>query len=360
MERFACETMVVSGEGALAVLGEQRCRRLLVVTDCLPGRPEQVRQVARAAGEPETQCLDDVDPEPTMLQAVEGSRRIREFAPDLVVALGGRNVMDRAKAMACFAKHSGILVTVPTAFDSGTEVTDRVLLTHQNRRHQLRDRAMRPDLALLDGSFLRQLSRSASAESGFSLLAVGLEAYTARDGGWITGMHAREAFGAVWAGLPAAVSGNEAACKRLQLASAMAGMASDRTGLGLCRAMENSLGCLFSLSGGKLAGILLPAIIGCNGHAAGRKYAELARWTGMGGSNDSTGTRNLKNGLSRLRRELGLPATLAQAGIDPRRVWGNVQRIVELTLEDPECRNNPVAVDDFLVRRILEEITGRL
>ena len=34
--------------------------------------------------------------------------------------------------------------------------------------------------------------------------------------------------------------------------------------------------------------------------------------------------------------------------------------LVEMTLEDPACRNNPVAVDGFLVRRILEEITGRI
>ena len=33
---------------------------------------------------------------------------------------------------------------------------------------------------------------------------------------------------------------------------------------------------------------------------------------------------------------------------------------VELTLEDPDCRNNPLTVDDYLVRRILEAITGRL
>ena len=70
--------------------------------------------------------------------------------------------------------------------------------------------------------------------------------------------------------------------------------------------------------------------------------------------------RNLKNGLCRLRRELGLPATLTQAGVDLRRIRSSGSRIVELTLEDPACRNNPVAVDDFVVRRILEEITGRM
>lgn len=360
MERFACETTVVSGDGALAVLGEQKCRRLLVVTEPMLRQQGLARQIISAAGNPETLCLDNIDPEPTMLQAVEGSRHLREFQPDLVAALGGRGIMDCAKAMVCFSKLPCTLVTIPTAFDSGAEVTDRVLLSHQGRRHLLQDSAMRAKLALLDSSLAIRQTRNMVGEAGFSLLAISLEAFTARDGGWITGMHAREAFSAVWAGLPAAFTGHAAACRRMQMASAMAGMAYDRTGLGLCRAMENSLGSSLRLSRGKLAGILLPAIIGCNGHAAGRKYAELARAAGMGGSSDSIGMRNLKNGLIRLRRELGLPGTLAQSGVDPRRVWSNARQIVELTLEDPECRNNPVTVDDFMVRRILEEITGRL
>ena len=70
--------------------------------------------------------------------------------------------------------------------------------------------------------------------------------------------------------------------------------------------------------------------------------------------------RNLKNGLVRLRRELNLPETLAQAGVDPRSVWRNAEQIVKATLEDPCCKTNPMEVEDFLVRRILEEVTGRV
>ena len=105
--------------------------------------------------------------------------------------------------------------------------------------------------------------------------------------------------------------------------------------------------------------MLLPVIVDCNAHAAGRRYAELSRAAGTGGSNEGMGVRNLRAGLLRLRRELGLPGSLVQAGLDIRVIWNSGKQIVEQTLEDPECRNNPVTVDDFLVRRILEEITGR-
>jgi hypothetical protein len=40
-------------------------------------------------------------------------------------------------------------------------------------------------------------------------------------------------------------------------------------------------------------------------------------------------------------------------------VWANADRIVRATLEDPCCSTNPMPVEDFLVRRVLEEVTGR-
>jgi len=360
MERFACKTTVVSGEGALDALAQLRCRRMLVVTGAGNAQSGQVQRIFRAAGEPETAYLEDGFPEGTMKRAVEGSRKIADFQPDLVVALGDRSTVDLGKAMTCFSKHSCTLAAVPTAFGAGAEVTGQVILSHNGRRHLLRDEKMRPELAILDSAMTETLSKGQIGEGGFELLAAALEAYTASGGGILRDIHAREGFSVGWAALPAAFSGSSVARRRLQTASVLAGMAADQAALGLCSAMQSSLGTVFGLPRGKAAAIVLPAIIGCNAHAAGRRYAELSRAAGQGGSREEIGIRNLKSGLIRLRRELGLPGTLVQAGVDLRSVWSSGKRIVELTLEDPACRNNPVAVDDFMVRRILEEITGRI
>ena len=110
---------------------------------------------------------------------------------------------------------------------------------------------------------------------------------------------------------------------------------------------------------GRLNAILLPSVIATNAHVAGAKYAELAREAGLGGSADTIAVRNLRNSLIRLRRELKLPETLAQAGVEPRQVWSSTGEIVQAVLEDPCCKTNPMQVEDFLVRRILEEVTGR-
>ena len=81
---------------------------------------------------------------------------------------------------------------------------------------------------------------------------------------------------------------------------------------------------------------------------------------GLGGSADTVAVRNLKNALIRLRRELGLPSTLAQAGIPPQNLRSAMEKIVEAALADPCCQTNPVQVEAFMVRRCLEEVMGNV
>ena len=69
--------------------------------------------------------------------------------------------------------------------------------------------------------------------------------------------------------------------------------------------------------------------------------------------------KNLKNGLIRLRRELRLPATLAEAGIAPRDLRRNLGIIVEAALADPCCRTNPVEPTRGMLEELLTEVAGR-
>ena len=138
----------------------------------------------------------------------------------------------------------------------------------------------------------------------------------------------------------------------------MAGMAFSQSGLGLCHAMAHALGGKFHIPHGRLNAILLPVVVETNS-GANAHYAQLARAAGLGGTADTVAVRNLKNTLIRLRKELQLPATLAQAGVSPRQVREATDSLVQAALSDPCCATNPMAPDDFLVRRILEEVTGR-
>lgn len=358
MERFACETEVISGEGALSVLGERKKDKILLVTDLRSRCSDGVEMILRRVQPGTTAFYENVAPEPALQQAVEGAKQISVAKPDLVVAFGGRNVLDCAKAMVCFSRENCHLAVIPWAFGSGAETTGRVELFHNRSRHTLQDRKMRPDVAIFDPAVSCAATRTETAEGGFLLLANSLGAYTAKHCGVMASVNAREAFAACWAALSAAVTGSAAARQRIAFASAMAGIAYDRAGLGLCHALSSGLESIFHIPEGRLAGILLPVVIRYSCGASQRRCAELARAAGLGGSNAQSAAKNLITGLIRLRQELELPATLAQAGLDAGTVRRHTAKLVQLTLENPDCRNTPVAADDFVIRRILEEITG--
>ncbi len=360
MEEFSCKTKLISGAGTVSALARFGARRLFLVTDPFFVKNGMAKRVLDLSGAGKTQVFDGVRPDPTVELAAEGTAQLKEFQPDLVVALGGGSAMDCAKAMAYFARGDYKLVAIPTTSGSGSEVTDFAILTHDKVKHPLVDKRLRPDAAILDSDLLQELPRGLIAETGFDVLTHALEAFVAKEAGAVTDLYAKEAFSSAYAALPASYAGNQSVRLKVHLAATMAGMAFSQAGLGLCHAMAHSLGGLFHVPHGRLNAILLPSVLSCNAHVAGRKYAELARAAGIGGSADTIAVRNLKNGLIRLRRELNLPETLAQAGVDPRAVWGNVGQIVTATLEDPCCRSNPMTAEDFLVRRILEEVTGRV
>lgn len=360
MEEFSCKTRLISGSGAVSMLASLQGQRLFLVTDPYFMKNGTAKRIADQAKCPQVEYFDKVQPDPTVELAAEGTARLRAFGPDLVVALGGGSAMDLAKAMAYFAKGNYKTVAIPTTSGSGSEVTDFAILTHDRVKHPLVDKRLRPDVAILDSELLQELPPKLIAEAGFDVLAHAAEAYVAREAGTVTDLYAREAFSSAYASLPASYAGNRSVRLKVHLAATMAGMAFSQSGLGLCHAMAHSLGGMFHVAHGRLNAILLPAIISCNAHVAGKKYAELARAAGMGGSADTIAVRNLKNGLLRLRRELNLPETLAQAGVDPRSVWRNVEKIVEATLADPCSKQNPMEPEGFLVRRILEEVTGRV
>lgn len=360
MEEFSCKTKIISGAGAAGALARFGARRVFLVTDPYFMGNGTASRIAALAGAQEVEIFGKVQPDPTVELAAQGTARLREFGPDLLVALGGGSAMDCAKAMGYFAKGSYKVVAIPTTSGSGSEVTDFAVLTHNQVKHPLVDKRLRPDMAILDSDLLQELPKGLIAETGFDVLTHALEAYVSTGAGAVTDLYAKEAFSSAYGCLPASYAGNRNVRLKVHLAATMAGMAFSQAGLGLCHAMAHSLGGLFHVPHGRLNAILLPAVVGCNAHVAGKKYAEMARAAGIGGSADTIGVRNLKNSLLRLRRELDLPESLAQAGVDPRSVWAQADQIVQAALGDPCCKTNPMEPEAFLIRRILEEVTGRV
>ncbi|MBQ9148274.1 MAG: iron-containing alcohol dehydrogenase [Oscillospiraceae bacterium] len=359
MEQFICTTKIISGPGAVSALKDFGAKRLFVVTDPFFHRNGVAAKVAAASGAAEVEYFHEVKPDPSVTLAAEGTARLKAFGPDLLVALGGGSAMDCAKAMAYFAEMDIRLVAIPTTSGSGSEVTDFAILTHGDVKHPLVDEKMRPWAAILDSDLLMELPQGLIADAGFDVLAHALEAWVAKDAGVFTDALAREAFCTALDVLPLSFAGHRDARLPMHQAATMAGVAFTQAGLGLCHALSHSLGGQFHVPHGRLNAILLPSVIACNAQVCGAKYARLARAAGIAGSADAVAVRNLRSALVRLRRELKLPDTLAQAGVDPHAVRGKQREIIAAALADPCCVTNPQQADENLLRQILEEVTGR-
>ena len=360
MERFTCKTRIISGAGAIQELKNMGIKNVLLVSDPFFAENGTAGRIAALTGTKKAEIFHKVVPDPTVELAAEGTALVKQLQPDTVVALGGGSAMDCAKAMIYFSGYKPKLVAIPTTSGSGSEVTDFAILTHGGVKHPLVDPRIQPDVAILDSELLQTLPPALVADAGFDVLAHALEAFVATGAGVITDALAKEAFAIVYSALPASFVGNISVRQKIHTAATMAGLAFNQAGLGLSHAMAHALGGVFHLPHGRLNAILLPAVIDCNAHAAGAKYAHLARSAGLGGSADTIAVRNLKNALIRLRRELKLPQTLQEAGVDPRQIWYKSKDIVSAVLSDPCCATNPLPVEDFMVRRVLEEITGRM
>ena len=358
MEQFYCKTKIYAGPGAIHSLEQMQLKKLLVVTDpyfTQKGIAQKIGQMAEQA-----EYFSQVQPDPSVELAARGAKVVQAFCPDAVVSLGGGSAMDCAKAMVYFGGKTVQLIAIPTTSGSGSEVTDFAILTHEQVKHPLVDSNICPDIAILDSDLLNELPPKLIADTGFDVLCHALEAYVAKNAGIISNALARDAFCTAFGALSASYNGNTAVRQKIHTAATMAGMAFTNAGLGLCHGLSHALGGAFHLPHGRLNAILLPEVIRCNAYSAQEAYAQLARSAGLGGQADTLAVRNLINALIRLRKQLNMPATLAQAGIDPARVRQQSDRIIAAALADPCCQTNPIGVEAFMVRSVLEAVTGHV
>ncbi len=359
MKQFSCKTKIFSGAGSMSRLSDLQSKRLLLVTDPYFVKDGTAQRLLTLSGAAQSFVFDKVQPDPSVELVAEGTAAAKAFCPDTLVALGGGSAMDCAKAIAHFAGGNIRLVAIPTTSGSGSEVTDFAVLTHGETKYPLVDEKLRPDVAILDSDLLKSLPKSLIADTGFDVLGHAIEAFTATDSSPISDALAKEAFCIAFSKLPASFGGNAQVRGDIHAAATMAGLSFTHAGLGLCHAIAHSLGAAYHIPHGRLIAMVLPPVMDCNAHVCIAKYAALARAIGLPGSADAVAVRSLKNALIRLRRELHMPQTLKEAGVDPRQVWRSAEDIVKTALADPCCKTNPIKPEGFMVRRILEEVTGR-
>ena len=358
LQKFTCKTKILAGADALEWLKKRKYQSLLMVTDPYFMENGWAERIAGQVSAEKRTFFHHIQPDPTVELAAEGTAVMRQAQPDLLIALGGGSAMDTAKAMRYFAGEGELFVAIPTTSGSGSEVTDFSILTHEGVKHPLIDSRMQPDVAILAKELVEKLPPALVADGGFDVLSHALESFVAVNATPVTRALAGSSVRTVIDRLPASYRGDLCAREEVHLASTMAGLAFSQSGLGMCHALSHALGGTFHLPHGRLNAILLPEVVAGNALAAGAAYAELARIAGIGAGSDTMAVRNLRNGLIRLRKELGLPATLKEAGIDLQTLRQHRQQILTAAMKDPCMDTNPIKGDTGLLEKVLEAVTG--
>lgn len=356
MAIFHCPTKIYTGAHALDVLKSLSVKRVMVVTDSFFSRSGKALEIAHLVPGAQVQVFDAVTPDPPAALAAKGAAMCGVFHPELLIALGGGSPMDCAKAIKLAYGEPVIFAAVPTTSGSGSEMTSFSILTHQGVKHPLVDPALRPDIAILDESLLCGLPSSLVADTGMDLLAHCIEALTAQNR--TTFSDALAYFGAltVLQNLERSFQGDMSVRLPIHEAASMAGMAFDNAGLGACHALAHAIGGIFHIPHGRLCAMLLPGVMMYNCPVGLPRYAALARYCGLPGATDRLALKNLVAAILRLQRTLLLPQNLRQAGVTKEQWQKEEEKILQVALDDPCCKTNPVTVTKQGLLEILKAV----
>ncbi len=353
---FSCHTRVFSGGGALAYLGTLPYGRVLVVTDRFFAENGTAAAVGGRVPGAEVRVFGDVRPDPDVETVARGVAVMGQFSPDVLIALGGGSPMDCAKAMRYASGRDLPLIAVPTTSGTGSEVTSFAIITHGSDKIALVDGALAPDAAVLDETLVATLPPALVADAGFDLLSHCAEAAAATGASSASGALACAAFSSAYRLLERSYRGETAVRGEIHEASCMAGIAFNNAGLGACHALSHALGGRFHIAHGRLNAVLLPAVMARCAPVCAVAYSGLARAAGVAGSTDALRLRNLLSGLRRLRAQLRLPETLAQAGIDPGALDAAADDICRAALADRCMASSPVSFTASGLAAVLSEV----
>jgi alcohol dehydrogenase class IV len=143
------------------------------------------------------------------------------------------------------------------------------------------------------------------------------------------------------AALPRAVArGGDLAARSDMLMSSMMGAIAFQKDLGAVHSCAHALGTVVDMHHGLANGIMIDHVMRFNREAAEAKMAELARVCGAGASG-----ADFVQWLAALKARIGIPARLAERGVERR----HVARLVEVAFADTCHRSNPrpCAAADF-------------
>lgn len=313
--------------------------------------------------------FSDIKPNPVARNILDGVAVYRAGGHDGVIAFGGGSALDAGKAIAFMSGQSRPLwdfedvgdnflradlagiaptIAVPTTAGTGSEV-GRVSVVTDEDTHTKRlifHPKIMPVLVVADPALTVGVPPAMTAATGMDALAHCLEAFCApgfhpmADGVALEGMRLIHQWLAV-----AVRDGRNLEARAAMMAAATMGATAFQKGLGVIHSLAHPLGAIHDTHHGLLNAVLMPYALDFNRAAIGPQMVRLARGLALHGE----GVDAVISWVNQLRREIGIPDTLAEIGID----GSNADIVVAAALKDPTAPTNPVPLQAEPVKRLL-------
>ena len=365
-------------------------KKAFIVTDSFlydSGCVDRITRILKPLGM-DVECFHQVKPDPTLSTINEGLAIMNNFNPDVIIGLGGGSPMDAAKIMWLLYEHPEVkfeglamrfmdiekriysfpdmgkkaeMVAIPTTSGTGSEVTPFSVVTDDRTglKYPIADYALTPNMAIVDPELVMTMPKGLTAASGIDAITHSLEAFVSIMASDYTNGLALESLRILFKYLPQSYKNgadDKKAKEKVHNASCIAGMAFANAFLGVCHSMAHKLGAAFHIPHGVANALMINEVIRFNATENPRKqaafpqyeyptaisrYARVADYLGLGGKDDMDKIENLMKNIDDLKKELNIPATIKEYGIDEKEFVAKVDELAEQAFDDQCTGCNP-------------------
>ncbi|MDR0916106.1 MAG: bifunctional acetaldehyde-CoA/alcohol dehydrogenase [Oscillospiraceae bacterium] len=330
----------------------------------------------------------NVQPDPTLACAKEGTAQMLAFEPDVIIALGGGSAIDAAKIMWVLYEHpdadfmdmamrfsdirkrvytfpkmgeKAYFIAIPTSAGTGSEATPFAVITDETTgvKYPLADYELMPNMAIVDADLHMSAPQGLTAASGIDAVTHDLEAYASMLATDYTDGLALRSLKIVFEYLPRAYTDGATdvvAREKMANAATLAGMAFANAFLGVCHSMAHKLGAFHHLAHGVANALLINEVLRYNASEVPTKmgtfskydhphtlarYAEIADYLGLKGKTDADKLESLIAAIDELKAKVGIKKTIRDYGVDESDFLQRLDEMTELAFDDQCTGANP-------------------
>ena len=377
-EKFVLNETSYFGKGAREELATEiknrGFKKVFLVSDkslVEAGVTAKVEEVLNNAGIPYT-LYDEIKPNPTIKNVLDGVDACKKSKADLIVAVGGGSSIDTAKGIsivmtnperadikslngASNTVNRGMpIIAMPTTAGTAAEVTINYVITDEDAKIKMVcvDPNDIPILAIVDSELMASMPKGLAAATGMDALTHAVEGYITKAHNDMSDMFHMKAIQMIFKYLPLAVNEKDpVAVEKMGMAQYIAGMGFSNVGLGIVHSMAHQLGAVYDTPHGIANAMLLPTVMRFNGEdkATAGRFREILVNIGRPDAehlNDQDVINTFVWMISELSKAVGITTTIKDYGAKEE----DFEMLAEKAMNDPCKPGNPreVTKEDFI------------